>query len=173
MGYASRAWSGLTRCSEIRYSAFTVEKKNNAINFQKMQTPFQKLSKMRSRVNHFLVKEKSRMWLTGLRKWNSNKRCWSAKIRLIFILGELPFEEISAQITSHVIPPLKMGFVLAPNPFDFALLLVCRPCISVMNFRRFLPVWIQPQSAQRCQTSAISRHWGTSLPSSAKRPNVW
>lgn len=117
-----------------------------AIDFQKMQTSFPKLSKMKREVKDLLVKgEKSRMGLTERRKWSS-KKCSSAVIGFIFRFWELYFEEISAQIALQVTLWLKMGFVRTPSPFSFALLLVHLPYITVMNFKRFLPILIYPQS---------------------------
>lgn len=95
-----------------RYSALAVGGGGNtAMDFGEMQTPFQKLGKMERGGDHRLSKgETSRMRLSPLWKWNSERKRPSAKIRLVFVLrGYL----CSASL--QVILWLKMEFVLAPN----------------------------------------------------------
>ena len=57
-----------------------------------------------------------------------------------------------------------MGFVLAPSPFSFALLLVHLPYITVMNFRRILPVLIHPQSIFSTAGSQSSKNNSDIMP---------
>lgn len=58
-----------------------------AMDFGEMQTPFKKLSKMEMEGNHRLGKgETSRMWLSPLWKWNSERKRPRAKTRLVFVL---------------------------------------------------------------------------------------
>lgn len=148
MGYAIIAWSGLPRCFEICYSAFT-EGENKK---KKMQPPFQNLSKMKRGANHIIGKgETSGTWSTEFRKWNSKKKCWSAK-PLSYLKNTL----------SRFLPrlPYKLYFDSQWVFFLFQILFFCialvhQPCTFVLNFRRFLPILIPSlfstlQSAQPC-----------------------
>lgn len=85
---------GLPRCSDPLLGTRCREKKKKiyiyismAMDFGEMQTPFQKLSKMETEGNHRLGKgEMSRMWLSPLWKWNSERKRPHAKTRLVFVL---------------------------------------------------------------------------------------
>lgn len=124
-----------------------------AMDFGEMQTPFQKLSKMETEGNHRLGKgEMSRMWLSPLWKWNSERKRPHAKTRLVFVLwGHL------CTASLQVILWLKMEFVLAPNLTSFALLLVHLPSCICHEFRRLAdinPSWVCPPEtwARPCES---------------------
>lgn len=139
-----------------------------AMDFGEMQTPFQKLSKMETEGNHRLGKgEMSRMWLSPLWKWNSERKRPHAKTRLVFVLwGHL------CTASLQVILWLKMEFVLAPNLTSFALLLVHLPSCICHEFRRLAdinPSWVCPPEtwARPCESFSAATLLGCWDPSQA------